>query len=288
MYDTPRRKRLSITNSLDTKSLSEIRKILADNNTPAKVIEEHVERIRAERAKRRGKQRKHSASVAYWRYIRTPLHKEIHSINTSLVYYNRNPTDPIDMAKREVYEAYLAVLMRLADKFSQYVALYPEHTPQQLLKQFKSEGKYLWVEDGEHWADWVPARIKSPVMQAFGDIPYRKQAKHRDLFERVVPKGHSNTRRGILEQAIRTEAETRQRQIESGAGDADKLRGKLHLLNTAMARLNRLRDNRPLPHTWHGLFTDDELETIGEARPVPAVLDVEDLRKKAGIPAKKD
>jgi hypothetical protein len=258
-------------------TLAQIRNILHQQGWPITSIDEKVEAIRKDRAALKAQNLKLARSVTYWRYLRTPLKREIDVCRTSMEYIDRKvlrveDTADVDNARREAYEAYRMVLMRLIEQFDLYIELNPSMTPTQVIHQEQERGKLKYVTQGEHWVDWVPPKVKDKVRSMFLDIPYRKQAKVKVPFERRIPKGSQRSRRSVLEQAMAKELETLT--VKHGAyapndtmSDAlheemleqqAKIMGKMRKIKLAQARLAQKQDNKPFPLTWHGLLTDEE------------------------------
>ena len=259
-------------------TLAQIRTILDGYGFDPEQIEVKVNAISKERAALKGLKLKHTRSVTYWRYLRTPLKREIDIARSSLDYIKRKEIrgedlDSADAARREAYEGYIVVLTNLLTQFDVFVDLNPSMTPTQVLKQEQDRGKWRFVTKGEHWADWVPVKARAPVMDLFAAVPYRKQAKTKVPFERKIPKGSQRSRRTMLEEAMAKELETLQAkhaayEASPGMSDAlleelqtqrDRIGHKIRNVRKAQARLHEKRDNTPFPITWHGLLNDEEI-----------------------------
>jgi hypothetical protein len=259
------------------RTLAEIRNVLQAQGWPLASIDEKVEAIRKERATLKGQKLKLYRSVLYWRYLRTPLKRELDVCRTSTEYIDRktlrgDELDAVDTARREAYEAYRLVLTRLLGQFDLFIELNPSMTPTQVLAQEQERGKLKYVSQGEHWADWVPPKVKAQVSGLFLEIPYRKQAKVKIPFERRVPKGAQRNRRAILERAMAAELETMQAKHAAYTPDdamseavqeeltlqQEKIMAKIRKIKLAQARLAQKQDNKPFPATWHGLLTKED------------------------------
>lgn len=258
-------------------TLAQIRSILHQQGWPITEIDDKVEAIRKERAALKAQKLKLSRSVTYWRYLRTPLKREIDVCRTSMEYIERkvlrgDELDEVDTARRDAYEAYRMVLMRLIGQFDVYTEINPSLTPTQVIAQEQARGKLKYVTQGEHWADWVPPKVKAQVRGLFLDVPYRKQAKVKIPFERKIPKGSQRSRRMVLEQAMAKEMETllsthaaytpndtmSDAVREELTAQQTKIMSKIRKIKLAQARLLQKKDNKPFPITWHGLLTDEE------------------------------
>lgn len=251
-------------------TLEQVRAILEGQGYDAEEVERKVEGIRKERALLRAKKVKHVRAVTYWRYLRTPLKREIEIAKSSLAYIKSRGND--DTVKREAYEAYLMVLGKLLHQFDVYAEVNPSDTPTQVLHQEQERGKLKFVTKGEHWADWVPAKVKLAVQDLFDEVPYRKQAKVKKPFERRIPKGSQRSRRTMLDEAMAKELDTLQVKHAAytaapGMSDAllaelqtqrDRLMSTMRKIKRAQSVLREKRDNKPFPITWHGLLVDEE------------------------------
>jgi hypothetical protein len=253
-------------------TLAQVRVILAAHGYDPVAVDERVEAIRKERATLKAQNLKMYRSVIYWRYLRTPLKREIDISKSSLQYLRRTDLDDGLEARREAYEAYLAVLTRLIGQFDEYIEINPSLTPTQVIKQEQERGKLKYVTQGEHWVDWVPAKVKARVIELFAAVPYRKQAKVKKPFERRIPKGAQRSRRLVLEQAMAKELETltlkHDAYTPNDAMSEDlrdemlaqqaKVMAKMHKIKRAQSRLAQKQDNKPFPITWHGLLTEGD------------------------------
>ncbi|MFN7318521.1 MAG: hypothetical protein ACK5S6_03320, partial [bacterium] len=165
------------TNGFKRFTLAQIRTILEGYGYDPEQVEERVKAIAKERAALKGLKLKQTRSVTYWRYLRTPLKREIEIAKSSLDYIKRKEIrgealEDADVARREAYEAYTVVLSRLLSQFDVFVELNPSMTPTQVLKQEQDRGKWKFVTKGEHWADWVPVKARAPVLELFAAVPY--------------------------------------------------------------------------------------------------------------------
>jgi len=256
-------------------TLPQIRTILENQGLDAEQVDKKIETIRKERSALRGQKLKHHRSVIYWRYLRTPLKREIDICRSSLEYITRKnlrgeDVDDTDSARQEAYEAYVMVLTRLLQRFDEFIEINPSMTPIQVLKQEQDLGKWRFITQGEHWADWIPDKAKAPVIEMFAAIPHRVRAKTKIPFERKVPNGSQRSRRTMLEEAMAKEMETLRAQHEAYTPDAamsgavqdemrdkqDKLKAKMRKIRQAQDTLHQKRDNQPFPVTWHGLLEE--------------------------------
>lgn len=284
------------------KTLGEVKRMLEKLHDPL-TAELMLEAVRQYRLDLRREGLSRTAAVKHWRHLRTALMQELRYAQVSREYVRRKeiagyrPLDEVDACKRDAYDAYIAVMEKLRDNFDEYIAVYPEKTPLQVLKEYQDRGKLKFVAaPSDHWTDWVPEKVKEQVRLLFQAVPYRKFAKIKVPFERVALKATRRSKRGLLEQAIVKETETMLRQREyyrimpsqSLAVQAviaeqiafiDK---RVELMGEAMRRLHVRRDGLQLPGTWHGLFRPSEWLTLGPQNIQPDVKEVslEQIRKQ--------
>ncbi|MCH9834624.1 hypothetical protein K0U83_03135 [bacterium] len=260
------------TSGFTHQTLAQVRVILTAHGYDPVAIEERVDVIRKERAALKAQNLKMHRSVTYWRYLRTPLKREIDVSKSSLQYLRRTDLDDGLAARREAYEAYLAVLTRLLSQFDEYIEINPSTTPNKVIQQEQERGKLKYVTQGEHWVDWVPAKIKARVTEMFAAVPYRKQAKTKKPFERKIPKGSQRSRRIVLEQAMAKELETltlkhaaytpndamSEELRDEMLAQQERAMAKIQKIKRAQSRLAQKQDNKPFPVTWHGLLTEED------------------------------
>lgn len=264
-----------VKNDFKSYTLAEVRKILEAQGFDPEQVEAKSKAISKERGALKGRRLKQIRAVVYWRYLRTPLKREIEVAKGSLEYIRRKEIrgeelEDADVARREAYEAYLQVLNALLLRFHVFTELNPSATPIQILAQEQDRGKLKFVKEGDHWADWIPQKVKTPVIELFTDVPYRRQAKTKVPFERKIPKGSQRDRRTMLEEAMAKELETLQAKHAAYEPNSEmstslcleldtqreRITAKINQIKIAQRRLFIKRDNTPFPITWHGLLKD--------------------------------
>lgn len=267
-------------------------------------IKLEIDKVRDERAATRSAKSQRRRNQVLWRYLITPLSKEIANARVGANYTPAWTTDGDDLVaveqRKRAFERYVLVLETLRRKLTELAQADPPSTPKQVVKMLADANRAL-PNEGEHWVDWVKPSDKEEVSRLFAALPVRKQAKRKEPFQRTVPLSSARERRGLLERAILSERATHERalsvlvvdpQRQSGQaqlevlGLRDKHSAKIILLNMAFQRLYQKRDTAPLPHTWHGLLTDEELAQYGETRPAPAPIDHDELKAKLIIKKK--
>ena len=175
-----------------------------------------------------------------WREFMQPLEAERDNVQ-GMLRYKRGENDE---ARREALEAYLTVLNALKAKMINHCKQ-DRKTPTMVAsdKDLPNEGK--------HWTDWVPAKIKGRVLDLFDQIERKPKAKMKIPFERLIPATlHAKqvTRlknRTLKELAIAEQAHELDPTPESQA--------KVRQMKYALDLMDALDDDEPVPATWHGL-----------------------------------
>ena len=190
-----------------------------------------------------------------WRDLIEPLSNEMRSVYNSLRYSKEAYPS---RERKAALEAYQKVLSTLNRKLRSYWSAYVK-TPRQL-----AVDKGL-PNDGAHWTDWVPEKVKNAVVDAFAEIPPRFKAKAKVPFERKIPKATNSKKKAAMIRVIKTHIGREEQAI---AMLTDLLKGEsndelehhkeeLQRLNTALKRLLALDDDEPVPHIWQELVAEN-------------------------------
>lgn len=270
--------------------ITKLRRRFGSNET---LVQSEYERIKALRSDARKAKIKATHVAIKWRHLLTPLSREISNAKVCAAYTPRwgARLSEEDLAqRREVWGAYTTLLLVLRRKFQAYIA--EGKTPNQLYKERLNTANPV-EEDGEHWADWVPERVKAPMRKAFGEIPRVQFAKSKEPFERRFPPALQRSRRGQLENEITKERELRERTLSAliyREGISDAVRAeidderqfnqlRLDMAIEAMRRLRRFRAGRPLPTKWFQIFTEDEQRGYRFVAPAPNHISMDKLKE---------
>ena len=202
---------------------------------------DYIKRIVAEQqAKLKSENARTKQLARLWREFMQPLEAERDNVQ-GMLRYKRGENDE---ARREALEAYLTVLNALKAKMINHCKQ-DRKTPTMVAsdKDLPNEGK--------HWTDWVPAKIKARVLDLFDQIERKPKAKMKIPFERLIPATlHAKqvTRlknRTLKELAIAEQAHELDPTEESQA--------KVRQMRYALDLMDALDDDEPVPATWHGL-----------------------------------
>lgn len=200
-----------------------------------------IKRIVAEQqAKRKSENARTKQLRMLWDEFMQPLNTERENV-MGMLRYKRGENDE---ARREALEAYLTVLNALKAKMINHCKQ-DRKTPTMV-----ASDKDL-PNDGKHWTDWVPEKIKRRVVALFEQIERKPKAKFKIPFERVIPttlhaKQVARLKRRTLKELGMAEQEL------ALAPDADK-QAKVRQMKYALDLMDALDEDEPVPATWHGL-----------------------------------
>ena len=174
---------------------------------------------------------------AEWDNVLQPLRYEINNAKVGMKYGGENSPQERTLAFGE-YIRVMEKLLAMLD--APYKAL--DHTPIQI-------ARYKGLpNDGEHWTDWIPARVKDKVSLLFADIPVTPKGKRKTPFQRtMLPHQHETAKVRLLTKT-RKEMETLERQIQINPTDARL--DKLKRIKRAIKIIETLDKNEAVPATW--------------------------------------
>ena len=174
---------------------------------------------------------------AEWDKVLQPLRYEINNAKVGMKYGGEKPPQERTLAFGE-YIRVMEKLIAMLD--APYKAL--DHTPIQIARD-----KGL-PNDGEHWTDWIPARVKDKVSLLFDAVPVTPRGKRKTPFQRtMLPHQHETAKVRLLTKT-RKEMETLERQIAINA--TDQRTAKLRRIKQAIKIIEALDKNEAVPATW--------------------------------------
>jgi hypothetical protein len=214
---------------------------LLDKGTPRLVVNEMRDTVLAQKEKLRRHRIHEAQQNILWGDIVKPLQAERRNVRASLKYKAEDSTDPRAFA----FEAYAVVLAKVHNR----------------ILDIKKTGKstpstYAEAENlpnrGMHWTDFVPLHIKNRIMGLFDDIPYTAKARRKIPFERIVTADvHDKRKRRLVN---RTTKELLHANQDHALSPTQDTQARVDKLKAALAAIESLNDNEPVPTTWHGLF----------------------------------
>jgi hypothetical protein len=188
-------------------------------------------------AKRVDKITRHQRKLA-WDNILKPLRYELNSAKVGRRY------DLTDAQRVEAFDAYIAVMKKLLSRF-EHPSTTLQQTPMQMAKD-----KNL-PNDGEHWTDWVPHRIKTPIAEAFYALPHKSKAKRKLPFQRtMLLDQHAKAKQRLLK-ATNKEMDTLER--KQAVAPTDERADKLKRIRKAIKIIEAMEAHDVVPATWNTL-----------------------------------
>ena len=174
---------------------------------------------------------------AEWDKVLAPLRYEINNARVGMRYGGEQVPQERTIAFSE-YIRIMEKLVTMLDAPSKAL----DHTPIQIARD-----KGL-PNDGEHWTDWIPARVKDKVTALFDATPVAPRGKRKIPFQRtMLPHQHETTKLRLLTKT-RKEMETLERQANIQPTDARL--DKLTQMRRAIKIIEALDKNEAVPATW--------------------------------------
>ena len=190
---------------------------------------------------------------AEWANVLDPLRYELNSAKVGRKY------DLTDAVRLDAFDAYIAVMEKVLAKLNHPSKLL-EQTPMQIAKEHNATGKGSPISnDGEHWTDWIPPKIKERIGQAFMELPHRPKAKRKVPFQRVMlPDQHEEAKKRLLKATHKEIATVERRQM---VAPTDERKEKIERMHKAIKIIEAMTDNEAVPATWNtlnGIETDSD------------------------------
>jgi len=236
--------------NLNRTMLANMRAAARRNNQPEIIVEalwrDGLDFI----AKRKSENARNKQLENMWHVHLAPLKLERKRVVASLAYtnHNKNNADPRQMALK-AYKKVLDELLSRMNREARGVPFNdrPTMTPVEYAKHKNAPN------NGEHWTDFVPSHIKQRVLELFSAVPHTPKARRKIPFERVIGAEMHNLRKDRL--TVRTEKELqRAKQDVLIDPDNDAVLARVQRITKALALIDKLDPNEPVPTTWHGLL----------------------------------
>jgi len=209
--------------------------------TERKMHPAEVERIKAEVADLKESLRvtriTRTQRKAEWDKVLQPLRYEINNAKVGMKYGG----EKVSPERALAFSEYIRVMEKLLAMLdAPYKAL--DHTPIQIARN-----KGL-PNDGEHWTDWIPARVKDKVSLLFDAVPITPRGKRKTPFQRtMLPHQHETAKVRLLTKT-RKEMESIERQ--AGIQPTQARLDKLSKIKRALKIIEALDKNEAVPATW--------------------------------------
>jgi hypothetical protein len=183
---------------------------------------------------------------AEWDKVLQPLRYEINNAKVGMRYGGEKSPQ----AERQLaFSEYIRIMEKLVAMLdAPYKAL--DSTPIQIARD-----KGL-PNDGEHWTDWIPARVKDKIALLFDAVPVVPRGKRKTPFQRtMLPHQHETAKVRLLTKT-RKEMETLERQATIKPTDART--AKLAQMRKALKIIDTLDKNEAVPATWTKLSMEGD------------------------------
>jgi hypothetical protein len=188
-----------------------------------------------------------------WIAVTLALNTELRRVQGSLNY--PEPTTP---ERVDALEAYAAVMTQLKDRLAAMATV--DGLPAQTPKDAAVERGI--PNEGVHWTDWVPERIKARVRLAFEAIPYKPKAKVKEPFLRTIPP----VQHGRLKEQLRSKTtsllllaqRTYNVKYKKTTENLEPLVESIEAMQAALRALDRLPLTAPIPRDWRKLTVKEE------------------------------
>lgn len=177
-----------------------------------------------------------------WTKVLAPLRYELNSAKVGRNYNGDKCPQRI-----EAFDAYIAVMEKVNAMLARPAKLL-EKTPIQI-----AVAKNL-PNNGEHWTDWIPHRIKQPIHDAFMAIPHKPKAKRKIPFLRTVtPNLHAKAKARLLSKTTK-EIQTLETRILMQP--TDERIEQMRKMKAALKIIENIEDNEFIPASWRGVDLD--------------------------------
>ena len=174
---------------------------------------------------------------AEWDNVLAPLRYEINNARVGLRYGGEQAPQERTLA----FSEYIRVMEKLTAMLdAPYKAL--EYTPIQIARD-----KGL-PNDGEHWTDWIPARVKEKIALLFEAVPVVPRGKRKTPFQRtMLPDQHEKAKSRLLNKT-RKEMETLER--KHSVAPREDLQSRITQMKRALKIIEALDKNEAVPAVW--------------------------------------
>lgn len=177
-----------------------------------------------------------------WTKVLAPLRYELNSAKVGRNYNGDKCPQRI-----EAFDAYIAVMEKVNAMLARPAKLL-EKTPIQI-----ATAKNL-PNNGEHWTDWIPHRIKQPIHDAFMAIPHKPKAKRKIPFLRTVtPNLHAKAKARLLS---KTNKEIQTLETRILMQPTDERIEQMRKMKAALKIIENIEDNEFIPASWRGIDLD--------------------------------
>lgn len=241
----------------------ELHNLLMQRGVPKPDIKRVRESVAALKAELRSEKARKRMVDELWRSVLAPLSNEQRSVRSMLRYESAKYPNPL---RRETLETYAKVIEKVRLQLRKY-RYYKERTPKQQADYMQEELGKIIPNNGEHWTDWVPEKVKQAITEAFLEIKDNAapHVKVKDPFPRTMTKADNTKLRYTHIATAKKELLEAQQELtmvrELNKGDASEAE------RSAQARVRHVQnilnwlicadDTEVIPKTWAQLNAAD-------------------------------
>lgn len=214
---------------------------LLNKGTPRLVVNEMRDTVLRQKEDLRRHRIHLTQQETLWGEVIKPLQTERRNVRASLKYNADDDADP----RVEAFRAYEFVLAEVYNRLIQ-LKNKGDFTPSTYAKE-----KNL-PNHGVHWSDFVPLHIKTRISMLFDAVPHTPKARRKIPFERLVTEDiHDKRKRRLVNRTTKELLHANQDHALCPTQDTE---ARVNKLKKALAAIERLESNEPVPATWHGLL----------------------------------
>lgn len=226
-----------------------------------------AQRVRKEVAELKAKLRSEKARKRMvdelWHNVLQPIANEQRSVRSMLRYESTKYPNP---QRREALETYAKVLDKVRLQIRKY-RYYKKRTPKQQADYMQEELGKTIPNNGEHWTDWVPEKIKAALIEAFAELreTAAPHARTKEPFQRTMTKADNHKLRYAHIATAKKELLEAQQELtmvkELNRGDASEAerdaQAKVKHVQNILNWLICVDDTEVIPKTWAQLNATD-------------------------------
>lgn len=217
-----------------------------------------------------------------WAALLRDLNYEYNNVRQGIKYAARHGQEE----KEYAFGQYLLVLNKVREEIeaAQSHPEIPKPTPSTYARWLNAKAKRQIPNNGQHWTDWVPMKVKLQAAALFDAIPHTPKSKRKVPFQRTQRPIKNNP--ALVRLIRRTEKELGyvKQELDIAPNNA-AIRLKYNQMCQALTRMREMKPNEAVPHTWHGVYGYNKAAMDAVKKEMQEKLDVVKSRcSKTGQP----
>jgi len=184
-----------------------------------------------------------------WYELLNPLRVELDNAKVGMRY--KSGRMPTNEKRVEAFAAYIKVMEEVLRRLS-WPSSHPTETPRSWAKKINAEKRGSPIpNEGQHWTDWIPPRVKNAVSDAFAELIVKPTGRRKIPFQRTIPREqHIKAKETLLKRTISDQATIERMWKINPTEDNAELYIRV---NKALRDIEAAHPNELLPGTWHGM-----------------------------------